>query len=278
MAYKIDTQKDGVATPMFEIWLDEEELTDTHYRMVEEITYESTISGADTAKIRIKDPHMQLMNDPRLVRGKKLRLYGGWKYDLQLWLQGYIGMVDIEYPNTGVPVITLHGMDESYLLDRFEVKRSYSNVTFEEVAGVIGDLYGLTTEGEVTEKQHDNISQTNETDIKFLTRLAEEENLIVLVEKGTIKWFDKDRMQKQEPQDTFVWRKKDFSLENFRPRVVVADRKDAVQKEEVNLDNNEIEEGQADDSTDREQMGEDSTVFNGFHYDGGKSQWLYEGE
>lgn len=257
MAYRFP-HKDGLATPMFEIWLDGKELPQRYYNLVEDLVYESFESGSDIATIFIKDPEMIIIDDKRLVRGKKVKISGGWKGDMVDWLDGYISIVDIDFPETGDPTVTLHCMDESYILDRVDIKYAYSDTTFSAVAQSIAKRYGMKTSGKSTTKVHESISQAAESDMKLLTRLAESEDLIIKVKNGTIIWRDKFQIGKT--QEEFTWRDFPFNMKFFRPRIVPADRKDLFEDSDINLDNKETDSGFADDSTPRDKYGDESTM------------------
>lgn len=258
MPYKMPL-KNGIAVPNYEIFLNGKEMPGDYYDLVEEVTYESHASGSDIATIFIKDPYMRIINDPRIVRGMRITLNGGWISDLSKWLDGYISMVDVEFPETGDPTITLHCMDESFLLDRQDVKMSYSNVTFSQLAEMVGRRNGsLTARGTETSTIHEELSQSDESDMKFLIRMADEENLVVKVVNGTITWKPKDAAGTS--QDTLTWRKPPFSIISFSPRITLANAKKEVEKAEINSDSMEVEQGKADDSTSREVIG-DKTIW-----------------
>lgn len=277
MAYQLPYEKDMVAVPMMEIWLDEKEIPKSYYRLVEEVQYESHTTGSDLGIIYMADPNLDIIDDPFITRGKKVRLYGGWKGNLSKWIVGYVAMIEIDFPNSGKPTITITCMDESYLLDRFDVKRSFSDITFSELVGVIAPIYGFHTKGSPTMRVHESITQTNETDITLLVRIAEQEGLIVKVKDGTIIWEEIETIIQKTPEPTrvFHWRTPPFNLQFFRPRVVLADRKDEIKESEIDTDTGEILEGTVDSG---EKMGEDGMLFDGFHHDGETGKWIYMGD
>lgn len=258
MPYKIPMQN-GIAVPKFEIFIDGKEIPESYYKLVEEVTYESHASGSDIATIIIKDPFMQIIDDSRIIRGMRITLKGGWVMDVANWLDGYIAMVDVEFPESGDPTITLNCMDESFLMDRADVKDNYANMTFAQLSQLIGHKYGLRANGTPTDKTHEELSQNNESDMKFLLRVADDEDLVIKVVKGTITWKPKEEIGKS--QDTLTWRDYPFNLKSFSPRVVLADMKKEIEKAEINSDNLEIEEGKADAGTPRDVAGETPIVW-----------------
>lgn len=245
----------GLATPAFEIWLDGKEIPEAYYDLVEDITYESHDSGADIATIFIHDPELKIIDDPRLIKGMEVKIFGGWKTDLVEWLSGYVALIDIEFPEKAVPTLTLHCMDESFLLDRMEVKFNYSNMTFSQIVKQVAARYGMKTKGKDTTHVYDSVSQANETDMKFLLRLAEsdKEYLCLKVKNKTIMWMDKE--EKFESQDTFTWRNVPFNLKSFAPRIVVSDRKDGVEESDIDDKSKKIDSGVADNNTNRSSYG-----------------------
>jgi len=273
MAYKVPMEH-GVAVPMFEIWLDDKEISEFYYKMVEEVNFESHDSGSDTATIYMHDPDLVIIDDKRIFRGKKITLYGGWQGDIVKWLDGYIAMVDIDFPETGDPIITLHCMDESFLLDRMEVRYSYHNFTFAQIAAEIAKRHGLEAKGEPTSYVHESVSQSGETDISLLLRLADhiENDLIVKVRDGKVQWWDRNKVY--EAQETLTWKLPPFNLKSFRPRIASADRREGVDSADVHDGTKEVDEGVATpDIIDRPDYGEEEFDTPMFQFNESTGLW-----
>jgi len=259
MGYKVPMEY-GVATPVFEIWLDDREIAEEYYKLIEEVDFESHITGSDIATIFMHDPKLQVIDDKRIFKGKKVKLFGGWQGDIVKWLDGYVSMIDIEFPESGKPTITLHCMDESFILDRLDVYYSYHDRTFSQIAAEIAKRHGLTTDGPATSFVHENVSQSGESDMRLLVRLADEvdNNLIVKVRDGKIIWWDRDK--KFNSQTKLNWRNPPFELKTFRPRITVADRREGMDRADIHDGTKTVDEGVAtpDMIQDRKILGEDS--------------------
>lgn len=222
MAYRFISEY-GVGTPLFEILLDGKEVSGDFYSFIEEVEFDSNVSGSDKATVTVNDPMLQFLEDRKFYKGRKITIYGGWENDLVKWIDGYIAMVDVDFPDTGDPFMRLHCMDESFLLDRHQVFYSYPSMTFAQIAREIAERHGLTAEGPSTDVQHENINQSGETDIDLLTRMAEDEGLIVKIKNGKIQWSKVTQVEK-EPQDELHWREYPYTLKSFRPRLAIVDQ------------------------------------------------------
>lgn len=221
----------GLLVPMFEIRLNGKEIEEKYYNLIESITYEDCETGSDTAVISAIDPNMEMMDNPDFVRGSRIKIRGGWKTDLAEWLDGYISIVDVDFPIDGSPSIQIHCMDQSYIVDHTQRKQTYTSMKFSTLATMVASRYGFKVSGPPTTEMHDEISQADESDLKLLLRIADDEDLGVKIKNNTIIWWKID--DPGEVQDEFHWKEPPFNLAAFNSRLVLADKKHKSDKSDV---------------------------------------------
>jgi hypothetical protein len=238
MPYKPKFRDTGaIAVPYFEIQINGKEIPERYYDMIQEVTYEDHETGSDTATIVATDPYHYFIDDPDIIKGAKVRIRGGWKGDLDTWLDGYISLVDLEFPETGSPTITITCMDQSFLLDRNNVTCKYTKLTVVGLAKIIAAKYKMkfVYDGPSVSKleNHDEISQADESDLKLLLRMIDDDELGLKVQNGTIYLWN--IYGNVTAQDDLYWKEYPFNLRSFSSRLVIADKKkDKVIKSDVN--------------------------------------------
>lgn len=226
-------------TPFFRISLAGRPLSDFEHTLVEEINYEDTSTGSDLVSITIHDPDYILIGDKRLMKSTPCKVEGGWTNKYRTWVDGFLSAVDVDFPETGLPTVTLHVMDKSYLMNKVERRKVYKNVTYRDIAAQTAKRYGMAFEGDTSgtlgKKKHESVSQSFETDIQFLIGRAEEIGYLVFVKGNKLYWKDKDRYEKVSAAVTLWYRRYPYDVLSFRPRIIQADQPDEL--EEENIDN-----------------------------------------
>lgn len=237
----------------YDITIDGKPLNPFVSTLVEEIVYEDTSTGSDLVSITIHDPDYAIIGDKSIVRSTPCKVVGGFLHDYRTWVNGYISAVDIDFPAEGTPVLTVHVMDKSYIMNRVERKKVYKNVTYKDVASKIAKTYGLAFEGDTSgqgSKKHETITQSYETDIQFLIGLASEIGYLVYVDSGKNKLYfkDKEKYIANKAWATIWYRKPPFDIISFRPRIIQADQLEEI--EENDIDNKSKEETKAKSTND----------------------------
>lgn len=146
--------------------------------LVSSIQINRTCDGSNTAVVVVEDKDMWFLNKNFFAEEASIHisimfLSNTTKIDFD----GYIAAIDINFPETGIPTLSVTCMDKSHLLNRKRNKRSWDKVTRKDVAQKIAQEYGLKFECEASYsgKQEETISQSDKTDIEFLEQLASEE-------------------------------------------------------------------------------------------------------
>lgn len=235
--------------PIFWIEINGQRLSDFYYKFIEEVIYEDHATGSDVCSVTISDPAMEFISDPVFASRAKFKLIGGYQTKYREMLDGYICAVDYVFSDDNTPQLIIHAMDKSHELDRNKKKRSWSKKSRYQVAQAIAKEYGLNFSGKTTKlatKVEETISQSNQTDMELLISMADECEMIVYV-KGSTLYFT-ERNYEAKPQGKLNYRKPDFSLLEFTPRVVQKDIPEEVDVQDINTKGQQ-EKGKANAST-----------------------------
>lgn len=263
-----------VLMPKYQIFIGGKELDEFRYSMIQEVVYEDNATGSDLLSIYIEDPEFLFINDDIFVEEKQVKFIGGYSNNMRVMLEGYISIIDMDFPETGSPSLVIHCMDNTHLMNRVKKKRTWSNTTRGKVARQIFQEYGLRAKIEDSGAIIETINQSNETDIQFLTKLASEEvnPYLVYVEGGTGYFVRKKILE--TPQTTLDYRDGQMNILSFTPRINKETKQVEVRKSDVNLKDKQVDKAQANDNTSRDVSGDD---VNSTDRRNGQSSWKYEG-
>lgn len=226
-------------TPYYQLYINGREIDELRYSMIDTIDFEDNSSGSDLLKITISDPDLILLSDNIFVEDVRIHFKGGWYRGAMTEFTGYISQIEVDFPDNGVPTLTINCMDNTYIMNTEKKQRTWENTKVSDVAKQIFRENGLTPHVDDTGSRQDSISQ-NDTDIKFLISLADEQvaNYIVYVE-GTHGYFVKKPVI-ANPQKTLSYRQDDGDLLSFQPSINKYTKQVKTTYSEVDQDNNTI--------------------------------------
>lgn len=144
-------------------------------RHITSIEVEESCDGSNTATITVLDKDMEYINDNIYIEDASISVNMHFiGADGSIQFDGFISAIDIDFPEQGIPTMTLYCLDKSHVMNRTKKKRSWKNTTNMSVAQKIAQEYGFKFEGEPSYagKVKDTVSQSNQTDIEFLESLA----------------------------------------------------------------------------------------------------------
>ncbi|EIT6700279.1 phage late control D family protein, partial [Salmonella enterica] len=180
----MDTLNDAVKVPDFSITTGQDELNDLNRRVMSVSMTDNRGFEADQVVISVDDTDGEVQLPKR---GTKLAVSMGWKGEALIYKGLYI--VD-EISHEGPPDrldITASSAD---FRAEFNVKRevSWHDVTVERVVSAIAHRYGL--KAQISEMlmdiEIDHADQTDESDMSFLTRMADMLGAIATVKNGSL--------------------------------------------------------------------------------------------
>jgi len=222
--------------------------------MIDSVEYEDSVSTSSTVKITINDPDLFLLEDTIFVEETPVVITGGWSH-LPRWnFEGYIAAIDIDYPEEGCPVLTITCMDNSYLMNRKEKKRTWDGMARSSVVQAICAEYGFTCYADESPEVAETLSQSEKTDIQFIMDMAGEDGFEVRICGNVLTYKKKEVLL--DPWGHFAYRCDRYNLISFTPRITKAKKKESVEKSDINATTGETETGTADSDTARDLNGE----------------------
>ena len=208
--------------------------------------------GSDTLTLVVNDPEFLYIEDNIYIEEAKI------KFEMNLYedtnkveFNGYISAIDINFPDTGLPEITLTCLDNSHLMNRDKKSRSWDNTTSANVVRAIAKEYGFSCEIEsgYSFTQEDTITQSNQTDIEFIEQLASNErdmfmgklvgNTIIYKKKGLI----------TNPSLTLSYKAYPYNIISFSPQINKETKQIEVIKSDISSNTKKTETSKASNTT-----------------------------
>lgn len=162
----------------FDVWISGTKLGMSKKSCIKSIEIHDTVSGSDKATIQISDPEFEYIEDNIFVEDNTIKIKMGWDgYSYRDNFEGYISAIDINFESDGCPKLTLSCMDNTHVMNRKKKNRTFKKCTSADVVKKIAQSYGFTCviDKSYSFKTQDSISQSNQTDIDFITKLAGDE-------------------------------------------------------------------------------------------------------
>lgn len=97
---------------------------------IDSINIDELCDGSDLCTISIHDPDFLFIEDNIFVEEATITVNIGWHGDTyRVNFTGYISAIDIDFPESGYPMISLSCLDKSHIMNRKKKNRSWDNVT-----------------------------------------------------------------------------------------------------------------------------------------------------
>lgn len=259
--------------PRYLLYINGKELDDFRYSMITDVVYEDNATGSDLLKITVEDPEFLFINDNIFLEDNKVKFMGGFDNTLTAKFEGYISVIDIDFPETGAPTLTINCMDNTHLMNRVKKKKTWNNTTRAKVAKEIFQSYGFKVVIEDSGTVEESITQNNETDIAFLTKIVDEEiePYLVYVE-GTTGYYVKKKIL-ASPQDILDYRDGEMNILSFSPRINKETKQVEARYSDVNLKDKAVDKGQANDNTSKTVSGDSVSSTDRTN---GQPSWKYD--
>ena len=118
-----------------ELYIGGYKINDAWMALVQDITFEDVDNGSDLLTINMADPHLAVLNSPHLfLEEQAVKFIGGWTNNYRVMFQGYISVIDIDYPESGQPTVAIHCMDNTHLMNRTKHKKTWEKKKKSDVA------------------------------------------------------------------------------------------------------------------------------------------------
>lgn len=191
-------------------------------RSITSIQIDTQCDGSDTATIDITDKDLVYINDNIFIEDATISISMMFVGTTdKITFNGYVSAIDINFPEDGMPVLSLTCLDGTHVMNRTKKKRSWNNVTRMQVAQKIAAEYGFKFEGETSYNGvvEDTISQSDMTDIEFLEDLASQEDELYSCKlRGDTLYYKKKNMT-AEAVMAIHYKKYPYEVRSFSPRI-----------------------------------------------------------
>lgn len=240
------------------------ELDAARKKCVESIDFEEPCDGSDTCTIKVKDPKFVFIEDNIFVEDATVSVEVGWYGDThRVKFSGYISAIDIDFPDSGCPTLSIFCLDKTHIMNRSKKNRSWDKVSRPDVVKKIAQEYGFmcVVEENYSFETKDTISQSDVTDIEFCESLAGEErvpfmckligNTLYYVKKGLLK----------DPSATVYYKKFPYDVVSFSPKINKETIQEEVSSSDINTSDKTVDSATANDSnTARDKQGDTVTT------------------
>ena len=262
----------------YDIWISGSKLDMTKKQCINSVDIKETVDGADTATIRISDPEFLFIEDDIFIEENEIKISLGWSNTTyRVEFDGYISAIDIEFTSTGIPQVTVTCMDNTHTMNRKKNNNTFKNCTSADVVKRICQEYGFTcvVESGYEFTIQETITQSDQTDIDFLQKLAKDEvypftarlvgNTFYYVKKGSL----------GDSVMTLTYLKYPHEIISFSPKINKETKKVEIEKSTVDSSDKSINttKGTTDSNKGSVSDGSSNKSNNEYTYDPSTKSW-----
>lgn len=219
---ELDRKYAQFKTPTMEIYIDGTELIQQESIAVTELMVETTVDFlADSFSFQVANAFNLVKNDfeEKWIKkyfspGKYVEIKLGYVDKVESVFYGLITSVTFEYPEDMAPLLTVKGMDPSFLMMKGNHSETWLDQKHSDVVKKIAQKYGLKAEVDETTVKKSIITQNDTNDFRFVAWLAEQNHYDFFVVGKTL-YFRKPQKDKT-PVLTLKW---GYSLKSYSAEV-----------------------------------------------------------
>ena len=223
MASKVKGYRQGnFLSPMYNLWIAGTKISVAKKKYITQIKTVETDEGSDSAEISISDPKMVFINDNIYTENRKVKIKMGFRgFTYRHTFNGYITNVDIDFPENGVPTLNITCMDNTYRMNKKKKNRTFKKKTNAQIVRTICKSYGFKCVRESGYKfEKHTVSQSDQTDIEFITKLAQDEvHPFTATLVGNTFYYVKRGKLDKTPKQTLRYRKYPNDIISFSPSI-----------------------------------------------------------
>lgn len=203
------------------------------YTYVQSLKVNNTFHGASSCSIILDDPDMIFIQGSYITEKSLVKIVYGYKEGSKTYtrtFEGYVSVLDANFPEDGKPTVTVHCMDKSHIMNRKEKTRTWTKKKISDVVSSIFRSYGFKVKIDSTSKVLDSIEQSKQTDINFIIKLADEIGYITYIDRE-MAYFVKRKSK--SPSHTLKYRLNPYTLYSFRPRINKESKKLTLKERDI---------------------------------------------
>lgn len=233
----------GILAIVYDVWISGTKLGMSKKACINSIQIKETVEGSDVATIKITDPEFLYIEDNIFLEDNTVKIRLGWdNTTYRVEFQGYISAVDIDFDNTGCPKLTITCMDNTHVMNRTKKSNTFKNCTNADVVKKIVQSYGYTCviDSSYSFTTQETITQSNQTDIDFITKLAGDEvypftarlvgNTFYYVKMGSL----------ETPKMTLTYKKYPHEVISFSPKINKESKQVEINSASVNTSDKSV--------------------------------------
>ena len=266
---------------IYDVWISGTKLGMNKKACINSISIKETVEGSDFATIQISDPEFLYIEDNIFIEDNTIKIKLGWDNSThRVEFNGYISAIDINFDNDGIPKLTITCMDNTHIMNRKKKNETYKNCTSAEVVKKIVKSYGYNcvVDSSYSFNRQETITQSDQTDIDFITKLAGDE-VYPFTARLVGNTFYYVKMGKLEtPKMTLTYKKYPHEVISFSPKINKESKQIEIQgssvktgDKSVDSSTGEVDSGEGSASSDGSSSSESSS--GGYTYDPKTKKW-----
>lgn len=239
----------NVLAIMYDVWISGTKLGIKKKQCINSIDIKDTVEGSNVATLIITDPDFLYIEDNIFIEENTIKIKMGWSNTTyREEFDGYISAVDIDFNSDGTPILTITCMDNTHVMNREKKSETFKNCTSADVVKKKCAEYGFTCviDTDYSFVVQETITQSNQTDIDFLTRLASDEvypftarligNTFYYVKIGKL----------GTPSMTLTYKKHPYDVISFSPKINKETKQVKISGANINTNDKSIDKNDAD--------------------------------
>lgn len=151
----------------------------TEGAVIDSMKISTPIDGSKSLDVSICDPYLEVIGSNIYVEDSPISaMISTSDGAINESFDGFISAIDVSFPNTGIPTVSILGIDYSHLLNAKRKSRTWTNTTKVAVMEQIAKEHGLAFEcGDGVDKTtiEESIVQDDITDLEFIEELKKDE-------------------------------------------------------------------------------------------------------
>ncbi|GGR92824.1 VgrG-related protein [Deinococcus sedimenti] len=187
------------------------DMPEEQFRMIDEITVDSSLQLPDVASITLRDPEGELVDDTTYKLGARIKVIAQVRGNKETVFDGEIVEIEPRF-SQGTQQLRLRAFDRLHRLSRGTHTKSYQNVSDMDLVKKIAGEVGLTAKTGSASIVHAYVLQHNQSHLAFLRERAARLGYILFVDGTTLHC---EPVRGQDPI-TLTW---GDNLSEFLPRL-----------------------------------------------------------
>lgn len=227
----------------YDVWISGKKLGMEKKSCINSISIKETVSGSDSATIQIQDPEFLYIEDDIFLEDNTIKIQLGWdNTTYRVTFDGYISAIDITFASDGIPTLTVTCMDKTHKMNRKKNNNTFKDTTSAEVVKKLVKKYGFqcVVDSSYKFEKQETITQSNQTDIEFITQLANNEvypftarlvgNTFYYVKMGKL----------GTPKMTLTYKQYPHEIISFNPKVNKETKQVEIKEASINASNKAV--------------------------------------